>query len=120
MLVRPPGARRVSKTEARDEGHQQNKQSKHGGGSVVAPRCFLSNFRRDWPVCKVCTPYGLAHAASRAPLVSPAVAHVSPEIPGAPYCSRCGTSITSIAKNDPYGEHDFGSLEIDGERFFFT
>ncbi len=42
---------------------------------------------------------------------------------GADFLERAMTSLRSFSEfiedNDPYGEHDFGAVDVDGEKLFF-
>ena len=53
-------------------------------------------------------------------------AHLTHQLPS-PLCAawKCrvyhpaGVRAACLAHNDPHGEHDFGSFELEGERFFW-
>ena len=74
---------------------------------------------------------GLRRAAGGAPLPACYAGGLAPRINLSEYVSTLGPFtqallLNAVARfdhwpegNDPYGEHDFGTIELKGERFFF-
>jgi len=62
---------------------------------------------------------GLRRTFSRGKVVMTAAVAALPEQKLAQVLSRVRSFDEFTTDNDPYGEHDFGSFELDGERFFF-